>query len=294
MRAPLWLYPPAFRERYGEEISHLLASSRKPVRDVLDVVWHALLERMELTVPRFFRALPRLFGFAALVVLFAIGAGSVAHFAARQLAARLGATPQTPVAAIVHTVVFTVALAVAVAAVRTGRALAARLAYPTWTVVAVTVVAQIIGSQVIVDPTTKHAWTLPVSIVPDATAVKPTLLFLGAWLVLTLVLVAVVRRLTSRRAIVAAVLGGLVVLQMMAYVDIVMSGYSYLAEGPWVLDYWRSLAGVLVPMRGGGDVMLSDQEWLTTMYTCAVLGYAIALVRRPAMNAVPANAVAVL
>ncbi|MBB5873448.1 hypothetical protein F4553_006882 [Allocatelliglobosispora scoriae] len=41
------LYPRAIRERYGDEISHLLRESPRPVRDGLNVAWHALTERTE-------------------------------------------------------------------------------------------------------------------------------------------------------------------------------------------------------------------------------------------------------
>jgi hypothetical protein len=49
VRATLALYPAAVRERYGQEVSDLLASSPTPLRDVADVAWCALTERMEHT-----------------------------------------------------------------------------------------------------------------------------------------------------------------------------------------------------------------------------------------------------
>jgi hypothetical protein len=43
--AVLALYPPALRERYGEEIAELLEQSRTPIRDLADVARSALAER---------------------------------------------------------------------------------------------------------------------------------------------------------------------------------------------------------------------------------------------------------
>lgn len=40
------LYPRTIRERYGEEISDLLVNSPTPVRDLADVAWCALRDRI--------------------------------------------------------------------------------------------------------------------------------------------------------------------------------------------------------------------------------------------------------
>lgn len=45
MNAVLRIYPKPFRDRYGEEITMLLESSATPRRDVLNVVWNAVLDR---------------------------------------------------------------------------------------------------------------------------------------------------------------------------------------------------------------------------------------------------------
>lgn len=55
----LSLYPREFRDRYGDEVADMLASSPTPKLDLLNVVWHALLERMEYTVHHGWRRVPR-------------------------------------------------------------------------------------------------------------------------------------------------------------------------------------------------------------------------------------------
>lgn len=61
--AVLALYSPAVRERYGEEIADLLEQSRTPARDLADVTWSALTDRMEKLVtadlPATLRRTPR-------------------------------------------------------------------------------------------------------------------------------------------------------------------------------------------------------------------------------------------
>jgi hypothetical protein len=280
MRALLWLYPPAFRERYGEEISQLLASSRKPVRDVLDVVWHALLERMELTM----RGIPRFFGFAAALLGFAVAAAVVADTVAVRVSSMWGGD-SPPFVIAVHVVIFAAAIAVAFVSARAGQALARRQGYPVWTIAVLMFAVQVIATLLVI-----NSRLLRPGFTIYGEAAKPTLLYFGAWLVLTVIVVAVVRRLSGRRAIVAAVLGGLIVLQVTAVLDIYFAGFSVVAESPWALAYWRSVAGIDLSLGGNSFATMSHRDWLTTMYTCAVLGYAIALAR-PAMKTMPATAV---
>jgi hypothetical protein len=53
------LYPREFRERYGDEVAEMLASSPTPRRDLLNIVWNALLERTEYAVRLGWRRAPR-------------------------------------------------------------------------------------------------------------------------------------------------------------------------------------------------------------------------------------------
>lgn len=46
------IYSRRFRERYGDEIAVLLARSERPVRDRIDLILHALVERTETTMQR--------------------------------------------------------------------------------------------------------------------------------------------------------------------------------------------------------------------------------------------------
>lgn len=50
MRRVVRLYPKRWRERYGDEVSELLARSQRPRRDHVNVVVHAVMAWMELPV----------------------------------------------------------------------------------------------------------------------------------------------------------------------------------------------------------------------------------------------------
>lgn len=62
----LLLYPSEFARRYGDEIAALLEVSRRPVRDHLDVVLHAIRLRSEHLVSRLPRYLADLASAAAI------------------------------------------------------------------------------------------------------------------------------------------------------------------------------------------------------------------------------------
>lgn len=69
-RAALWLYPPSVRKRYGPELLALLAVSRRPASDLLDVVRAALLDRLEELAVTYLRPVAAIIG---AVALFALG-----------------------------------------------------------------------------------------------------------------------------------------------------------------------------------------------------------------------------
>jgi hypothetical protein len=72
-KAVLALYPPAVRERYGEEIAALLEQSPTPVRDLANVAWSALTDRAEklvtVDIPDAIRGTPRWLTVASVTVL---------------------------------------------------------------------------------------------------------------------------------------------------------------------------------------------------------------------------------
>lgn len=77
-RAVLAVYPRSVRDRYGDEIAEMLASSPRPVRDLADVAWCALADRREgFAVPH-----PRVRDLALVVLPIAPLAFTAAYFTA--------------------------------------------------------------------------------------------------------------------------------------------------------------------------------------------------------------------
>jgi hypothetical protein len=77
MRLILRLYPPAFRDRYGDEVAMLLESSPTPIRDLLNVLWHALIDRTEYAVTLGWRRSPKILGYGTLWLLGAYAFGYI-------------------------------------------------------------------------------------------------------------------------------------------------------------------------------------------------------------------------
>lgn len=66
----LAMYPRAVRDRYGDEIADLLAQSPRPVRDLTNVVWCALIEQGSLmSMPELRSRAPRVAGVLAIPLL---------------------------------------------------------------------------------------------------------------------------------------------------------------------------------------------------------------------------------
>ena len=85
-RVLLAMYPPAIRDRYGDEIADLLARSSRPVRDLADVAWCALIEQGSLmSLPRMRARLPqvaKLLAVAPLLTMALLGATMAGMFTA--------------------------------------------------------------------------------------------------------------------------------------------------------------------------------------------------------------------
>jgi len=97
--AVLALYPPAVRERYGEEIAALLEQSRTPARDLADVAWAALIDRVEklmtADIPDALRRTPRRLTVASVTVLACLAVPLVGFSAAAVTLALWGSIPMT-------------------------------------------------------------------------------------------------------------------------------------------------------------------------------------------------------
>ncbi len=85
-RVLLAMYPPAIRDRYGDEIADLLARSSRPVRDLADVAWCALVEQGSLmSLPQMRARLPqvaKLLAVAPLLTMALLGATMAGMFTA--------------------------------------------------------------------------------------------------------------------------------------------------------------------------------------------------------------------
>ncbi|MGA3523789.1 hypothetical protein [Melissospora conviva] len=111
-RLLLAMYPRAVRDRYGDEIADLLARSSRPVRDLADVAWCALVEQGSLmSLPRLRARLPqvaKLLAVAPMLALVLLAATTVGLFSAAAIDDGLVETGQA--AAVVPVVVLAVLL----------------------------------------------------------------------------------------------------------------------------------------------------------------------------------------
>lgn len=292
-RVVLALYPPVVRDRYGEEISSLLESSPTPQRDLLNVFWHALMDRTEYAVTLTWRRTPRYMIYTA---MWLVGAYVFLTLTDR--------AQQWIIQAIVpHSVsipfatsylsqmrLLTTACIIAVAVA----AFAASLRWwrgAVWQPIAALVVVSLVLNVVRVE--TFGLTTFQVQVVWDWFAW--TLGEQCLWAASVLLLIVAIRRTPGRWAYAVALPGVVAV----AYANTVLSTFLLdrffdMPGNPWTA-YWENIMGALyeVDLGSGGGVpvffmpnlpsetvvQVHTSGWWPTVATALVVGCALRLLR---------------
>jgi hypothetical protein len=215
--AVLALYPPAVRERYGEEITDLLEHSGTPVRDLADVAWAALTDRVEklLTtdIPEALRRAPRRPTVAAVTVLACLAVPLLGFS--------------------------TVPSAIVLVGLAAGMLCATRgCGFRPAAVVAGLVLALF---------TLPHLVQLLGGSIERRAEMASTATFVAAAAALAASVVALLRRNRRTAALTAAVIGGATVLPLTSTMLVLISGAEP-AGNPW-LAYWVSM----LPYRGWSE-----------------------------------------
>ncbi|MEV4274872.1 hypothetical protein [Actinoplanes xinjiangensis] len=264
--AVLALYPRAVRERYGEEIAALLEQSGTPVRDLADVAWAALTDRVErlmtVDIPAALRRTPRGLTVTAVTVLTCV------------------AVPLLGFSAVPSAIVLVGLAAGLLCATRGGGFRSAAV-----------VVGVVLGLF-----TLPHLLQLLGGSTERVAEVAGTAAFATAAAALAASVVVLVRRHRRPAALAAAVLGSLTVPALASTMLVSLSGAEP-AGNPW-LAYWVSM----LPYRGWSEEggaefvgVLSDAlVWYPALYTfCLSFLMAFCLratTGRPARTAVPSGA----
>lgn len=235
----LALYPPAVRERYGEEIAALLEQSRTPMRDLADVAWAALTDRAEklmtADIPDALRRTPRRLTVAAVTVLACLAVPLLGF-------------------SVVPSAIVLVGLAAGMLCARRGGGFGS---------------AAVVVGVVLTLLTTPHLVQLLAGSTERIAEVASTAAFAAAAIALAALVVALVRRNRRTTALSAAVLGGLT-LPPLASMMLVLISDAGPAGNPW-LAYWVSM----LPYRGwseeGGaefvSVLFDTLVWYPALYT---------------------------
>ncbi|MET7425778.1 hypothetical protein [Dactylosporangium sp. NPDC005555] len=237
--AVLALYPPAVRERYGEEVAVLLEQSRTPVRDLADVAWSALTDRMEKLVtadlPDALQRTPRWLTVASATVLAC-------------LAVPLLGFSTAPSAIVL------VGLATGLLCARRGGGFGS---------------AAVVVGVVLALLTSPHLVQSLVGSIDRIAEVVSTAAFAAAAAALAALVVALVRRNRRTAALPAAVIGGLALPQLASMMLVLISGAGPTGN-PW-LAYWVSM----LPYRGWSEesgsefvgVLFDTLIWYPALYT---------------------------
>jgi hypothetical protein len=275
MKRLLHLYPRATRDRYGEEISLLLEESPHPVRDGLNVFWHALLDRTESTMTLTWRRLPRflLAGLAWLV------GGYLAFYwmdrARIALIPTIGVDDTTRLRLLTFGGVL-LASAVAMLAGRLWRR------SPVWMLAAAISLVHCVFGVLVID-------VLPFPRRPYIAAYLNWLwlavLYEVVWIAfVALVVLAIRRRPAAGHWI--ALAGGLAAAYATSVVNgLIGSAVFETADNPWTV-YWTSVTGSpwIVLRDGVMSMGIDTSAWWMTVATALVLGCALArYARRPAL-----------
>jgi hypothetical protein len=237
--AVLALYPPAVRERYGEEIADLLEQSRAPMRDLADVAWSALTERAEklmtADIPDALRRTPRRLTVASVTVLACLAVPLLAFSA-------------------VPSAIVLVGLAAGMLCARRGGGFGS---------------AAVVVGVVLALLTSPHLVQSLVEPIDRLAEVASTAAFAAAAAALAALVVALVRRNRRSAALTAAVIGGLALPQLASTTLVLISGAGP-AGNPW-LAYWVSM----LPYRGWSEesgtdfvgVLFDTLVWYPALYT---------------------------
>lgn len=238
-KAVLALYPPAVRERYGEEIAALLEQSRTPMHDLADVAWAALTDRVEklmtADIPAALRRTPRRLTVASVTVLACV------------------AVPLLGFSAVPSAIVL-IGLAAGMLCARRGDGFSS---------------AAIVGGVVLTLLTLPHLVQLLSGSIERVAEVASTAGFVAASAALAALVVALVRRDRRTAALTTAAIGGLTLPPLASTMLVLISGAEP-AGNPW-LAYWVSM----LPYRGWSEeggaefvgVLFDTLVWYPALYT---------------------------
>jgi hypothetical protein len=267
MRLILRLYPPAFRDRYGDEIALLLESSPTPRRDLLNVFWHGLLDRAEYAVTLGRRRSPKILGYGAVWLLGAYAAGYLAdHMRANIIKLVLADSPIPGLGPDIRQMRLLTALCVGVLA-----AFAFFLGRRYWrgspgTVITALALISIVANVVRVD-----------AYVIDSVQVRVDWSWFGwtvgeqaLWAAVALLLVVAIRR--SSRPGVIAILGVAAVAYCDSALMTALVDWRYSLYGNPLTAYWENIMGASFPVFDGDPVMVQVSGWWPTIATALVVG----------------------
>jgi hypothetical protein len=274
-RIALALYPPAVRDRYGDEIRLLLESSPTPRRDLLNVFCHALLDRTEYAVTLSWRRTPRYLLYYA---VWLVGAYTFLTLTDRAqqwiIKAILRRTASIPFVtnALSQMRLLTIfcVLGLAVAAFAAGRRW---WRGAVWQPIAALVTVSLVLGVVRVD--TFGLTSFEVQVVWDWFAW--TLGEQCLWAASVLLLIVAIRRAADRWASVVAFAGVVAVAYANTALSTFLLGQVFnLSGNPWTA-YWESIMGALYEVNLGGDtfVQVHTSGWWPTVATALVAGCAL-------------------
>jgi hypothetical protein len=279
MNAVLRLYPKAFRDRYGDEIAMLLESSPTPRRDLVDVFWHALLDRVGDFFHGGWRSTPRYIKYAA-AWLFATYAFGYLTAHASTMVIHLFVAEPGPIPILRPDVtqmrLFTAACIASVSV------LAFFLGRRYWRGSPGSAVAALALSSVVVSVLRIDAYVLSdIQVSVHWEMLWLTLLGQAVWVASVALLVLALRR--TRLPGLVAVAGVVAVAYAESVVvTAVLDGVYALPGNPWT-DYWESIMGgvFLVTTDGNQGIAVHIVAWWPTIVTALVAGCTLAARRVP-------------
>jgi hypothetical protein len=263
MKPLLLLYPRTTRDRYGDEISLLLEESPHPVRDGLNVVWHALLDRTDSVMHLTWRRLPRF--------LLASFAAIAASYAVVFVTYRFDAGPRTALSH-VAAVLFTVASAIAAGALAGYRtAVSPRVLLIAPAVAAAQILAVLIE-------VTITAGRFPFD---GARILRALGTPFGVWAGLILLVgFGLLRWSSGRRRWWLVLGGGWAILQAITMLRLAVTVPVVMPDAGAAAWYWRGLAGLPIPYGPGTEIVNDPGPWQFTVLTAFALAFLLTATRR--------------
>jgi hypothetical protein len=275
----LRLYPRSFRDRYGDEIELLLESSPTPRRDLLNLFWHALLDRAEYALSANWRRAPRLAGYLAVWLLGAYALGYLAdHTRTNIIKLVIVHSPVPGLDSDIFQMRLLTAVCVAALAV-----VAFFLGRRYWRGSTGSVIAALALVNVVADIVRVDAYTLDnVQVRIDWSWFGWTVAEQALWALLSIACLTVALRRPQRPGRTAILCGTVVVYANSVLMTAVVDSVYGTVGNPWT-SYWESIMGGWFSVTAGQDfIVVPVNGWWSTLATALVLGCSFAARKVPA------------